>query len=99
GKGTLRRMIDEANANNLDDTIVFDPVTFSVPQTIVLNSELRIGPDNASGSRRSLTIIAPGANLLTIDAGGRSRIFYIAQDSTGGIRRLSLTGGIGVSTF
>src|SRR6478736_8708075 len=65
GAGSLRQAILDANANNSDDTINFDPSVFNVSRVIVLTSgDLVIGPDNSAGTLRTLTINGTGANLL-----------------------------------
>ena len=62
GTGSLRDAITLANANGEADTIDFSSIDFSVPGTIDLASQL---PTITEG----LTIVGPGQELLTIDAG------------------------------
>jgi hypothetical protein len=73
GAGSLRQAIDDANLAAGADTI-----TFGVTGVIALTSgELEITDD--------ITITGPGADQLTVDAGGNSRVFNIhpatAQDT------------------
>src|SRR5262245_60208355 len=69
GPGTLRGAIANACAT---DTITFD---LPGPQSIVLTTgELVIGKD--------LTIVGPGAALLTVDGNGTSRIFHTQFNHT-----------------
>jgi CSLREA domain-containing protein len=70
-----------------DDTIVFSPL-FTSPQTIVLSSGTEIA------TSRNVSVIGPGASLLTIDGGpGTNRIFSMSGiDSISG---MTLTGGNG----
>ena len=76
---SLREVLGAANAS---DTIIFN-----VTGTIRLSgSALNIITDN-------LTIAGPGAHLLTIDAGGNSRIFTIIGDITTTFTDLDLAGG------
>ena len=60
GDGSLRVAMGAANLVAGADSITFDPVFFSTPRRITLTGAL---PD-ISGD---LTILGPGANLLTID--------------------------------
>jgi hypothetical protein len=65
GAGSLRAAIESANATAGADTI-----TFGVTGVIPLSSgELEITDD--------VTITGPGADQLTVDAGGNSRVFNI----------------------
>ncbi len=82
---TLRAAIMEANATPGADTIVFDPNAFSVSQTITLNSSL---PTIV----RDLTLIGPGASVLTVDANQKGSVFSISNGATA-ISDLTITGG------
>ncbi len=78
GPGSLRQAISDANLNLEADTITFDPLIFSSPQTIALNTgELTVLRDIniPLGIVYNLSIVGPGPNLLTIDANNQSRIF------------------------
>lgn len=81
GAGSLRQAILNANANGPADTIFLQ--TFG---TITLTSgELSI-TDN-------VTIIGPGAPLLTISGNNASRVFYINAGFTANLSGLTITGG------
>jgi hypothetical protein len=74
--GDLRYCLGQANADKLSsDTIVFDNVVFATPQTI----ELSMGELFIQGST---SIQGPGADRLTIDGEGASRVFRIDNGST-----------------
>lgn len=65
------------------DTITFDTAVFASSQTILLTlGELKITD--------SVTIVGPGAGLVTIDAGSKSRIFHI--DVPGAVGAVNLSG-------
>ncbi|MEQ1761710.1 MAG: choice-of-anchor Q domain-containing protein [Pyrinomonadaceae bacterium] len=96
GPGSLRQAVLEANANGQADTINFDPGVFATAQTIVLTSgQISIGPDNADGTPRKLTLVGTGARMLTIDGDLRSRIFQILSGAQASIDGLTLTRGTG----
>ena len=90
GAGSLRMAIDQSNTSGGADTISFDANFFSTPRTIQLGSALPTvtGP---------LTINGPGADRLTIDAQGGSRIFRVDDAlpaaSTVVLADMTLTGG------
>jgi hypothetical protein len=86
--GTLREAILLANSNPGADTIEFDSL---VGSTITLVGE------QLPRITESLTIGGPGADRLTIDAQGRSRIFQIWFNLTVQISGLTLTGGAAVA--
>ena len=66
---SLREAIELANSTT-NAIIAFDANLFATPQTIVLeNGELSI--------TEGMTIVGPGADLLTIDAGGSSRVLTV----------------------
>ncbi len=99
GAGSLRQAITDANSNNQEDTITFDPSVFSTPQTIVLGgSELVILPDNSSGAAKLLTITGPGVGLLTITGNLQSRIFHLEFFGRASIEGMRLTGGNGIGS-
>jgi predicted outer membrane repeat protein len=87
-------VIDAGSVTTLEDTIVFDPAVFSTPKTIQLTSpEIRLHAAAQGGT--TLTIIGPGANLLTIRANDGSRIFVQAGGRTTSISGMTLTRGRG----
>lgn len=99
GPGSLRQAIIDANTNRLPDLILFDPILFSSPQTIVLTTGmLSIEKGNEWGSPSMLLEIeGPGAGLLTISGGGTSRIFGIKQEGMAIISNLTISNGNGNS--
>ncbi|MDR3479513.1 MAG: DUF4347 domain-containing protein, partial [Burkholderiaceae bacterium] len=71
GNGTLRGEIEAAVAAGTDEVIVFDPSLFtSGAHTITLSGGVLDASDT-----KALTIIGPGASLLTIDGHYASQIF------------------------
>ncbi len=89
---SLREAINSASGNPGADTVTFDQaLTSGGPGTLtMLLGEFLIGD--------ALTISGPGANLLTIDADAKSRIFHIndnnpSSDVAVAISGLTLTGG------
>lgn len=92
GVTTLREAIIEANGNGVADTICFDASLEGGTIALTSGSQLPIISED-------LTIIGPGATLLTIDARedtnvlATSRIFEIGTASTVEISGLMLTGG------
>ena len=80
GPGSLRQTIADAVDG---DTITF---SLSYPATITLTSgELVID--------KGITIAGPGANVLTVNANGTSRVFHISPNKTVTIAGLTITGG------
>jgi hypothetical protein len=63
---TLREAIIRANADNVADTIVFDPGLFTGPRTLGLTSAAVNGEQGLPSIAFDLTIIGPGAGLLTV---------------------------------
>ena len=93
GDFSLREAIVLANASLngfTTETITFDPVLFSTPQTIALDSQL---PTIDEG----VQIVGPGADLLTIDAQQNDRVFNVDDGTASNIfveiSGLTLTGG------
>lgn len=90
GHLSLREAMRLTNAVALTaDTIVFDPVVFGTPRTILLNSgEFPVFD--------SLTVIGPGADRLTLDAGYFSAFFRsVPAGYPMSISGLTLTHGLG----
>ncbi len=94
GECTLRDAVLAANQNVDSSTITFDSTVFSGPTTIALiNGEIN--------APQSTAISGPGADRLTIDAGGASRIFsfmdvanpLLGLNSVNSISAVRLTGG------
>jgi hypothetical protein len=85
GHLSLREAIRLTNAVTFtSDTIAFDPALFSSPATIVLTAGQFTVTD-------PLTVIGPGAGLLTLDAGGASRHFNINAGISNPVRLSGLT--------
>src|SRR5262249_5605690 len=77
--------IGQANASSVADTIAFSSL-FNTPQSITLaGSQLQLTDHAAT------TITGPGANLLTISGGGKSRVFEVYGSAS--ISGLTITGG------
>jgi hypothetical protein len=86
--GDLRYCINQANANDQANTIVFDPTVFSTPQTITLSgSQLEL-----SDTGGTQTITGPAAGT-TISGGGNSRVFQVDDGVTASISGLTISGG------
>ena len=95
GAGSLRQAVLDANASTDADTIVFDSAVFGSPQIITVATELRISAN--ANTVDTLTIIGPGAELLTISGNGTSRIFVtgVNANDTTSISGMTLTKGGG----
>ncbi len=88
GSGDLRYCINQANANNQANTIVFNSTVFSTPQTITLSgSQLEL--KDTGGTQ---TITGPAAGV-TISGGGKSRVFQVDSGVTASISGLTISGG------
>ncbi len=91
GVTTLREAINQANADDSQDLIVFDRSLFSSQQTITLSgTELDI--------THNLDIIAPrdpltGGDLVTVSGNNASRVFEIETGATVSIDGLIITDG------
>jgi hypothetical protein len=88
GSADLRWCINEANANNQANTIVFDATKFSTPQTIMLGG-IQLELKDTGGTQ---AITGPAAGV-TIDAGGQSDVFQVDKGVTASLSGLTLTGG------
>lgn len=83
GAGSLRQAILNANANPGFDYIDFD---ISVTGVIILfTGELAITDD--------VTIVGPGANLLSVLGANTSRVFHITGGATATISNLTISDG------
>ncbi len=88
GSGDLRYCINQANADNEANTIVFSSTVFGTPQTITLSgSQLEL--EDTGGTQ---TITGPAAGV-TISGGGTSRVFEIDAGVTASISGLTISGG------
>ncbi|MCA9070391.1 MAG: hypothetical protein KDA84_15775, partial [Planctomycetaceae bacterium] len=86
GELSLREAIEQSNANDGADTISFDATVFATPQTINLsNGQLSINSE--------IIITGTGADNLTIDAQGNSRVFAISGSGNATISGVKITGG------
>ena len=72
GGGSLRDAIAQANVSPPPNTVNFDP---SVTGTIVLTSA-------TINIKNAVSIVGPGAAVLTIDGNANNRIFLVLQDGT-----------------
>lgn len=86
GPGSLRFAMGTAFDQAGADSISFDPDFFSTPRRIVLGSAL---PD----INGDLSILGPGASLLTIDGANLDRVFNVGSGVTADLRGLTITGG------
>lgn len=83
GSGSLASVVANAPA---DSDILFFPSVFNSPRTIATTGELVIN--------KNLTIVGPGANLLTVSGNNSSRIFSNVGFSVS-LSGMTLTGGNG----
>lgn len=79
----------DANAAAGPNTITFDPSVFSTPQTITLASVITV-----NGVNDTLTIIGPGANLLTVSGNNAVKVFSISAGETTSISGMTITQAI-----
>ena len=101
--GDLRYVLDQAILDDgAADTIVFDPTVFGTPQTITLNAKLDTDPLNVGvfsqtafvlGGAAKITIDGPLAGV-TIDGGGKVRLFAVTANASLTLNDLTLTGGL-----
>jgi hypothetical protein len=84
----LRQAIAYANRHRAPETIILDPPAGgSKRHTIALTGDPLVVTDPAT-----ITIIGPGANLLTLSGGGKSRVFDIEGGSLA-LQAMTITGG------
>ena len=93
GDCSLREAIKAANATPDADTITFDPAVFASAQTIALTASTQFTHLMNTGT---LTIIGPGADLLTVAGNYSSRIFY-NNNGTLTVVGLTITQGRGIA--
>ena len=86
--GDLRYCINQANANNQANSIVFDSSVFGTAKTIALTG----GQLELSDTAGTQTITGPAAGV-TISGGGTSRVFQIDTNVSVGITGLTITQG------
>ena len=84
----LRQAVNLANVIGAATTMTFDPTIFAAPQTIRLTA----GQLELSDAGGLETITGPAAGL-TIDAGGKSRVFVVDDGVTAALSGLTITGG------
>lgn len=91
GFGSLRNAIIGANADPAPNTITFDPVFFSTPQTITLLTAL----PTIAAAGGNLTINGPGANLATVARSSTAGDFRVFDSTvpTLTMRGLTVSGG------
>lgn len=93
GELSLREAIAAAEDT---DTIEFDDSLYSsAPATIHLSGDG--GPTGQLAVSDDITIAGPGADLLTIDAEGNSRVFSVTSGTEATISSLTVTGGGGAT--
>ncbi len=85
GVTTLRAAVQESNAASNADTIQFDPVLFSAPQTITVGSKITC--------KYNLAIQGPGKDILTITANDACPILYCVSANSLSIQGLTLQHG------
>ncbi len=88
---SLRGAIGNANAAATSDVVDFDPSVFGSPQTITLGGTEIVVTNNGS-----LTLMGPGANLLTVSGNSTSRILSFSSGTVATISGITFTGGNGV---
>jgi hypothetical protein len=88
GLTSLREAIAYANSHPGPETIILDPAVFGKSRhTITLTGGPLVLTDPAT-----ITIIGPGANLLTLSGGRKSRVFDIEGGSLA-LEGMTITGG------
>ena len=89
--GTLRWAVTQADSNpGVADTITFSKSVFRTPTTINLSPG--DGGQLTLTNPATTTIVGPGANLLSVNGGGTSRVFYLHGGSAA-LSGLTITGG------
>jgi hypothetical protein len=92
-EGDLRYCINQANADNQANTIVFDGTLFGTPQTIELSgSELELTDTGGLQTITAPTILGTN-DAVTIDAQGKSTVLQIGSNVTASVSNLNLTNG------
>ncbi|MFI5460158.1 MAG: beta strand repeat-containing protein, partial [Isosphaerales bacterium] len=86
--GDLRYCINQANADDQANQIVFDPSVFGTPRTITLSG----GQLELKDTLGTQTITGPAVGV-TISGGGNSRVFQVDPGVTASISGLTISGG------
>ncbi|MGO9915645.1 MAG: Ig-like domain repeat protein [Isosphaeraceae bacterium] len=86
--GDLRYCINQANADDQANTIVFDSTLFSMPQTITV-SGVQLALTDTGGTQ---TITGPAAGV-TISGGAESPVYQVDPGVTASISGLTISGG------
>ncbi len=93
GQNSLRTAINYADTLTGPSTMTFDPADFgTTPQTITL-----ILGELTLSNTATITIVGPGAKLLTLSGGGKTRVFDI-EGGSAALEGLTITGGNSVSS-
>ncbi len=92
GSGDLRYCINQANADDQANTIVFASNVFSTPQTITLSG----GQLELNDTGGTQTITGPAGGVTISGGGGNSRVFQVDDGVTASISGLTISGGSGV---
>src|SRR5690606_20096731 len=90
---SLREAVGAANASPDDDVIVFSSL-FDSKQTITL-----AGTEIVFAANGSLSLVGPGAGLLTVSGNNASRIISTGPNVTATISGITFTAGNGVGTL
>ena len=98
--GTLRSAVSWADSNPVAtgsgvNTILFDPTVFGTPQTINISDTL--GTLSLSNTNAPVSIVGPGASLLTIEGDGGVGLFSVLPNVAITMTGLKLEGGGGQS--
>jgi Bacterial Ig-like domain (group 3)/MBG domain (YGX type)/Right handed beta helix region len=89
--GDLRYCINQANANDQANSIVFNANVFSTPQTITLSgSQLELSD---TGGTQTITGPAAGVTVNGSGSNGGSRVFQVDSGVTASISGLTISGG------
>ena len=100
--GDLRYVLNKAITDGQADTITFDSTVFNTAQTITLNAKLDTDPTSVKvfsqtafvlGGSANMTIDGPSAGV-TIDGGGKVRLFAMTANASLTLNDLTLTGGL-----
>ncbi len=90
GKIDLRQAIALANTTGGNETITFDKMVFKTPQTITLDPSL--GQLDLSDTTGTEAIVGPKVGV-TVNAGGKSRVFQVDGGVTASVSGMTITDG------